>query len=461
MHHSLRLATALLGVLTLGACADDDPGSSTPPVSAPGASYTFDGVSHSGQTMRHALIGDLKAWIGGLTAEIDAGVFAPSSPDEVLDEIAFFVEFDHESDGDREIGLSVAQGLALAPETYGELGTANLQAKIAGNDTKTDFKDWSTEFAGWDGVSSPDALLELWFGWLAENAVARSNGELSTEVHLTAAGQDLQQLIEKFLILSITFHQGTDDYLDHDVEGKGLRASNVLEDGSASTDLAHAWDEGFGYFGAAKNYADYTDEEIAKKGGNPDYQGQHDANGDGLIAIHDEHNWGGSVNAAKRDLGSDASAPTDLTGEVFTALVAGRHLISTADGELSEDEIAELTGHRDTAVWGWEKAFAATAVHYINDTLGDMAKFGTDDYNLSTHAKHWSELKGFALGLQFSPHSPMSHEQFVALHDKIGDGPALEDAGDEAIAAYAAALEEARALLGEVYGFAQVNVAGW
>ncbi|MBD89353.1 MAG: DUF4856 domain-containing protein [Deltaproteobacteria bacterium] len=423
--------------------------------------YTFEGVSHSGQTMRHALIGDLKAWIGNLTTEIDGGVFAPTSAQEVLDEIAFYVEFDHESDGETAIGVSVAEGLELAEKTYGELGTANLQKKIAGNDTKTDFKDWATEFKGWDGVTSPDALLDFWFGLLADNAVARANGELDWDVHLTAAGHDLQQLIQKFLTMSITFHQGADDYLDDDVDGKGLKASNILEDGAAYTGLAHAWDEGFGYFGSAKNYADYTDEEIAKKGGKADWQGYHDTNGDGLIQLKDEYNWGGCVNAAKRDRGSQETAKTDFTGDIFTALVAGRHLIATAGGDLSDDQMAELKGYRDTVVWGWEKAFAATAVHYINDTLGDMAKFGTEEYSFATHAKHWGELKGFALGFQFSPHSPLSDADFADFHAKVGDAPVLEDAGDDAIAAYKTALEEAAAILGEAYGFADENVANW
>ena len=71
-------------------------------------------------------------------------------------------------------------------------------------------------------------------------------------------------------------------------------------------------------------------------------------------------------------------------------------------------------------------------VHYINDTLQDMADFDTADYSFSSHAKHWSELKGFALGFQFNPRSPMSAEDFDVLHALIGMSPVLEDAGEEA-----------------------------
>ena len=45
--------------------------------------------------------------------------------------------------------------------------------------------------------------------------------------------------------------------------------------------------------------------------------------------------------------------------------------------ELTDDQIAELQVYRDQAVGAWEKAISATVVHYINDVLQDMNKFGT------------------------------------------------------------------------------------
>ena len=94
--------------------------------------------------------------------------------------------------------------------------------------------------------------------------------------------------------------------------------------------------------------------------------------------------------------------------------------------------MTQLKAHRDTIVSTWEKCVAATALHYINDTLQDMAKFGTDDYSFASHAKHWGELKGFALGLQFNPKSPLNetvagedHSYFSKLHKLLGTAPAL------------------------------------
>ena len=94
---------------------------------------------------------------------------------------------------------------------------------------------------------------------------------------------------------------------------------------------------------------------------------------------------------------------------------------------------------------------AATAVHYINEVLQDMATFGTEEYSFADHAKHWSELKGYALGLQFNPRSPLDEEAFTALHASIGQAPALP--GHEEVEAYRGGLLSARQALGDAYGF--------
>ena len=76
-----------------------------------------------------------------------------------------------------------------------------------------------------------------------------------------------------------------DEYLDDDVDGKGLKASNIPSDGKVYSGLANAWDEGFGYYGAARNFSAYTDAQI--KAG--EYL---DTDGDGLQDLKTEKNWG-------------------------------------------------------------------------------------------------------------------------------------------------------------------------
>ena len=110
------------------------------------------------------------------------------------------------------------------------------------------------------------------------------------------------------------------------------------------------------------------------------------------------------------------------------------------------------------AVGAWEKAISATCIHYINDVLQDMATFGSSGYSFSSHAKHWGELKGFALGLQFNPISPLSDADFEAVHTLLGDAPVLPTDSVEQIEEYETALKEARALLGAAYGFDAANL---
>ncbi|MFW6053623.1 MAG: DUF4856 domain-containing protein, partial [Persicimonas sp.] len=219
------------------------------------------------------------------------------------------------------------------------------------------------------------------------------------------------------------------------------------------------WDEGFGYFGAARDYLAYTDEEIAGKGGRDGWSsGYYDTDEDGAINLNAEFNFGHSTNAAKRDLGASGDASTDLTAEAMEAFLTGRAIITAADGDLDDEQLAQLTEQRDIALLAWEKAIAATGVHYINDTLQVMGDFGSDDYDFATHAKVWSELKGFTLGLQFNPHSPIADSDFEQFQTLVGDAPVLADADESDIDQYKADLVEARQILADAYGFAEANL---
>jgi hypothetical protein len=120
--------------------------------------------------------------------------------------------------------------------------------------------------------------------------------------------------------------------------------------------------------------------------------------------------------------------------------------------------MSDLQAKRDQAVTAWESAVAATMVHYINDVLQDMETFGTEEYSFGDHAKHWSELKGFALWLQFNPRSLVSDADFVALHEAIGMAPVLPSADADEIEGYAAALIEAREILAVSYSFDALNI---
>ncbi len=470
------------GVADTGVMTEDAevPPADSGPDAGPGElvvpdTYTFESrfnpgessIAHTGQTARHLLISDLKDYIGGLTDEVDGG-FSPAADGDVTARLEYFFSLDGADRASDPFRLSTDP--APLQTSYGDISSANLIDKLAGNDTSTDHRDWSTEFVGWSdpaiaahggGVDTPTDLVRAFFETLEQNAIDRAAGvdRLSPAlqplpVHVTASGLDLQQLTEKFLLGALTFSQGADDYTDDDVDGKGLLVDNTMpaSDGSPYTALEHVWDEAWGYFGAAEAYGSWTAESLST---GPRYM---DVSGDGAIDLGTEYNWGASVNAAKRDDG--AAVATDFMGQAFLAFRTGRAMIAH-HGELDADERAALTEQRDLAIQAWEQAIAATVVHYINDTLQVMGDFGTPAYDhdrFLDHAKAWSEMKGFALMFQFNPRSPLSREQFTQLHTLMGDAPVLPAAGPLAADEYRENLRTARALLGAAYGFDAANL---
>ncbi|MCF2907999.1 DUF4856 domain-containing protein [Pseudoalteromonas sp. DL2-H2.2] len=456
-------------------------------------------VAYSGQIARHVLIKELFNYIGGGQFEADAENTNATKEALITELNKFYAVSEQDYNSfweDRE--LTVVTEPAAQTRLTDISSHKNLQDKIAGNDRGGQDKEgWTDEgdFVGWpvdttqnaglddeEKTPIPDLVVQQLFEQLAERAFEQAIGPKNIEIeniYVTADGVDLNQLIQKFLYGAVAFSQAADDYLDAD---KGLLADNtkpVEKDGSVKpyTNLEHQWDEGFGYFGAARNYMNYEDIEIAGKGGRDGFsKGYNDANADGKINFNSEYNFGNSTNAAKRDLGTaDKTNPTDLTKEAFEAFYAGRKLISTTEGAV---KVEELEVHANKALLAWEKAIAATVVHYINDTHKDLErlafelegkheeKYEGEEYGASHFtdlAKHWSEMKGFALNFQFNPNSPFyapEHEgEFARLHTLMGNKPVIDDV--KGIEDYNKDLLEARNILKAVYKFDEKNVAGW
>ena len=481
---------AIAAVLALTGCTADPDGDTgnDGTVDQPG-SYAFpsrlDGessVSYTGQVFRHILIAGLADRVGSLTSSIEDGDVVPTADgQEVSSSLLDFYAFDADSAfAATSVSIDLHDDdvphLSLSQNSLADFGSGSyLEQKIAGHDTTGQHKEWSTEFEGWGdkGATSPHDLVLGWFAQLDTQAYGWMNGNYPTnpvsggpisEVYVTTEGLDLQQLIQKFLLGAVAFSQGADDYLDDDLSGKGLNSDHsAMEAGQNYTALEHAWDESFGYFGATRDYIDYTNDEIAGKGGREDYaHGYHDANDDGVIDLRSEYNFGHSVNAAKRDRGSIAA--TDYTGGAYEGFAVGRALLASTEGPLTESQRGELAGYRDLALLNWELAIASTVVHYINDVLGDLGAWASDQldptavasYRFETHAKHWSELKGFALSLQFNPRSPMSDLEFTNLQALIGEAPEIPDGSNDP----AANLLAARDLLKEAYDFEAANIGG-
>jgi hypothetical protein len=375
----------------------------------------------------------------------------------------------------------------------------NLDEKIAGGSgsENTSGKSGETskllndEFFGWaDGTTATSLPIDLVYIWI-DQLVAEAQDDTGiiiqtvdgpitidvSEYEGDAEGRNYRQLLQKFLLGAVNLSQLSNDYLRvpfNDAEYLGQEGTKDYAKGE------HDWDEAFGYYGAARDNNDYTDDEAAGKGGRDTWKnGWYDTDADGSIDVRAEYNMAISQNCAKRDRGSTTG--TDLSKEAMDAFLLGRHVIdvSTARGSMTSGEYAVVQAQADIAANAVEKCVAATAIHYVNDMEDDYALIVDGQYadksNFTNLTKHWSEMKGFALGLQFNPTSPYAAEdmrdELKQILTDMGDAPVLADGSQngvaatgtaaEAITAYVAKLVAARDAMGVAYGFDASDVESW
>jgi hypothetical protein len=413
-------------------------------------------VAYSGQAARHLLLAELTARIGATTDDVAAG----RSKEQLLARFNFLYDFKAANGGTPEEPVSVtAFGTPLQQTEIGQVGVASLRDKV--RDIETGLLD-DTPVIGWgdDTLTASEVVNDL-FNGLADNLLSRQTSiptmpGTSTPISaafVSADGLDYQQLIEKYLVGAVAFSQNCDDYLDDDTAGEGILADNIVPvTDKPYTALEHGWDEGFGYFGAARAYGVQTREQNVSGFVNAD--GLEPVTADWLTEV----NYGHARLAAQRDAASVTS--TTFGQSAFAAYVAGRALITEAGGALSPAQLETLRTLRNTAEQNWEKAIAATAIRYINvivaELEGDVA-----EYSFLEHVKVWSELKGVLLAVQFNPRSPVLANDAAVLrqlHTLVGAAPVV-DRDDFAVAI--ADLDAARELLRATYGFDEQDVAAW
>ena len=377
----------------------------------------------------------------------------------------------------------------------------NLDGKIAGGDGDgggETSKLIGDEFFGWEeGVTSsaiPIEVVDYMIGKLADEVsdnlsvtVSTTDGDVTVDVskyQTDAHGRNWRQLIQKFLLGAVTLSQATNDYLQQDFQNMLDQEKGTKAYGSGE----HDWDEAFGYYGAARNGNEFTDDEAVGKTpgtGFPEARdayknGYNDANADSSIDPRSEVFLGISQNCAKRDrkdVDGDGVGETNLSKEAFDAFVLGRHVISeaTTAQSMTDAQYAIVQAQAEIAGVAMEKCVAATVIHYINDVTDDAASFAdgkfADVSNFNNYTKHWGEMKGFALGLQFSPWSPFASGQgrsdLKTILAGMGDAPVMPDGTQAGVAytggvdAYLANLATYRTMLETAYGFDSAVVAVW
>lgn len=383
-------------------------------------------VSYSGQVVRHLLITDMMLYLDQLTERIDRGDFTPVAG-QVAEDLNFYLNFDLDTVPNFMTALLLDEPLLQA--RYADLSSSkNLLGKLAGNDPTGQHRDWiANGLVGLEPPTSPEALIARWVERIDALAVSRMStpaqgptGKDIEHVYISPEGLDYRSLLRRFLLGSVAYSQAADDYLGHDVDGKGLLSDNsIADEDKAYTPLEHAWDEAFGYFG------------MPRDGGTRST----DANNDGKIDLMSEHLVGDARLAS--GLGdSEHAGIKAYPAIIFNAFVNGRQIIADSATTvnapaLSGNRLNDLLGQCEIILNTWDEALRHSVVSAIDEVIASMNVLGTNKYRFEDHAAHWSHMYATLLSLQFNPLGAMSKNAIAEAMDLLGGAPVLSLSGVE------------------------------
>tara|TARA_B110000914_G_scaffold86742_1_gene76282 strand:- start:968 stop:1594 length:627 start_codon:yes stop_codon:yes gene_type:complete len=104
----------------------------------------------------------------------------------------------------------------------------------------------------------------------------------------------------------------------------------------------------------------------------------------------------------------DKGGKTKYLHTIVQAFIDGRNLITSANGAaLTDSQRSELMGYAQVIKTQWQRLIAEAVFKYAGSVYGDIEKLETiiaangDVVKVyRAYAKHWGELKGFALALE-------------------------------------------------------------
>ena len=359
-------------------------------------------VSYGGQIARQVLHDSLKKLAG-------KGTGAPD-PELKAAMLAYF----EGKDAGRAIIAPASKGPFVVSQT--EVDSLSKGTNLAG-------KTYKGAVPGMPNNMTGPELVTFWI----DKASAAEKG------FDAANGYDYPQLISKFLIGAVFYNQAADNYLDEKLRADTKPNDKPYKEGAAYTGKEHSWDEAFGYFGTPAHTLSLTPQqvyEIAKQGARSekpeDALAHADLNGDGAVDLKSEMAFAPAYYAAAFD-----RSGTGYLHAITRAFLDGRKVIAEANGAaLGDGQRSALEDYADTIRSNWEKVLAEAVFKYAGSVYKDLGKLeailesgGDPAKAFRAYAKHWGELKGFALALQTGRDN--LGETAVRLNRIIGFGPVL------------------------------------
>ena len=357
-------------------------------------------VSYTGQVARHVLHDSLKKLAGQGNGQ--------PNPELKAKMMSYFKG----EDAGRAI---------LAPKTKEKFVVKQTAVDDISKKKNLAGKTYKGAIAGMPNGMTGAELVEFWIdkASAADKGVDKANG------------LNYPQLISKFIMGAVSYNQAVDVYLDEKLNADDKPNNKPYSDGAHYTGKEHAWDEGFGYFGAPAHTLSLTPKNVFDIAKQKDLAAA-DANKDGKVDLRSEMTFGPAYYAAAFDASSQGkSNATNYLATITRAFVDGRKLIADAKGEkLTEAQRTELKKHASVIASNWEKVLAEATYKYAGSVYNDMVKLkiivdadGDTSKVLKNYIKHWGELKGFSLALQVGKNN--LGETATRLNRLIGFGPLL------------------------------------
>jgi len=386
------VVAAMLPALSLPAQAEDTVYGNFPVTLKSWLGTENNSVSYTGQKARHVLHDSLKRLAGEGNGAANASLEA---------EMKLYFSGKGK---DRLIIAPVSKGSFVVKQTtVGEISNPNLSGKT-----------YKGAVAGMPNSMTGPELVNFWIG---KASSANSGVDM-------ANGYNYPQLISKFILGAVFYHQAVDNYLDEKMTANKKPNDKPYKKGKHYTGKEHSWDEAFGYFGMPAHGLNLTPTQlyaIAKR--KPEGAINADFDADGKVDLYDEMVFGPAYYAA----GADKSNKTAYAATITKAFLDGRKLITSAGGNpLTDAQRSKLMGYARVIETNWEKTLAEAAFKYAGSVFKDLKAVKADPSNadaVKKYIKHWGELKGFSLALQTGRVN--LGETATRLNRLIGFGPVM------------------------------------
>ena len=385
-------------------------------------------VRNTGQNVRNVLVQDLKLFIENLAK--------PGAQPATYE--ALYRYFDNGGKTIEEPILTPVH-LPLNPPTLKAIsGVRDLE-------TRVNFTQWGDEIT---------ADIQEWCQTIADNS--QEPAKLGTyRVYIDEeTGFDLGEMFQKGVKGGVMLGHGLHGYFRNVHKKENDQVVIWGTDTLIYTEMEHHLDEAFGYYGAARNFYDFTLEELADRENGRNYRDNYDV--DGFIDFRSEYNFSFALDAAQRDVTS--ATGTEYASTIYEAFYQARRSIV-------QKQYDSLIYQKTIILEHWEKVNAATAIHYLNALRSalDLLEVGDADA-IELVYKYWSALFKYVELFRYNYDNNFTEweyarDNFVRTTD-VPYPKALVDEVDK-IPAYRQRLMELRTMLEERFGFAPQDVENW